>query len=135
MIERVSAVVIAAFGTVIGQAAFACAVYPQPFDPAREAYDVALIGTVTNEVGKSGSVLANLRVERVVSGQFPYPTYPLTYYVYDGRGMCPPPGPYLKKGQKVTVYLAKSPPNGMSSKAAPNRRFYPKGWQIRPNRQ
>ena len=111
---------------------YACVMATPPFDPARANYDVVLIGKVTNDVATSGFALATLHVQRVVSGQFPYPTYPLTYYVYDGRGMCAPPGPYLKKGQMVTVYLSKPRPTSMTSKAAPNARFYPQGWQIRP---
>jgi len=103
MKRHMSALAVATFGSAFAQAALACAVFPPPFDPAKENYDVVFVGRVMNEVGKSGSVLANLRVEKVISGQFPFSTYPLTWYVYDGRGMCPPPGPYLKKGQVATI--------------------------------
>lgn len=126
---------IAGFTRVFSPPSYACAVASPPFDPARANYDVVLIGKVTNDVATSGFALATLRVQQVVSGQFPYPTYPLNYHVYDGRGMCSPPGPYLKKGQTVTVYLSKPKPTSMTSKAAPNARFYPQGWQIRSVRK
>jgi hypothetical protein len=121
-------IIIAAVGAMLAQPAYACAAPPAPFDPNRSAYDVAIVGQVTNEVGQSGRVVANLRTRKVISGRFPYSTYALTWFVYDGRGMCPPPGPHLKKGQIATVYLVKS--DWPDKSPSPTNRFFAKGWVL-----
>lgn len=86
-------------------AAAACSAPPPPFHPGTIKWDMILLGEVTNDVGTEGVVHADLAVRRVIAGRHSGRSYRLEWQVYDGSGMCPAPGPDLKKRQNVVVYI------------------------------
>lgn len=87
-----------------GKGAGACVVATPGPNPANK-WDAIFIARVLNDVGRSGLVRADLAVLRVIAGIHPSKSHRLQWYVPDG-GSCGPPGPHLRKGQSVVVYLA-----------------------------
>jgi hypothetical protein len=108
-----------------GQAAPAC-VAPIRFNPARDRYDIAFVGTVanpvrsiTNDYSPTADTIAEIRIGKVMFGRFPHAGYRLQ----TGSGStCGPNGPSLRKGDGVIVYLRKSAgPDAMP--------WYPISWR------
>lgn len=116
MMKSIAALALAAGALLWAPQAVACRI-AVGFDPMAQRADVIVHGRVLNQVGASGFVFADIAVERALVGAFPDRSYRLSWHVYDGRGLCPPPGPDLRKGDEVVVYLKRD-----------SGRFQAQGW-------
>lgn len=100
------AVVLMALGLLRPMPAQACVVDRYgPYDPTLYPANIVVAGTVVADGIAGGEPFADIKVEDVFVGKFAQPAYRLTWWINDGSGRCSPPGPDLKSGQKVLVYL------------------------------
>ncbi|WP_447764326.1 hypothetical protein [Sphingopyxis panaciterrae] len=76
-----------------------------PYDPTEYPAKIVIGGMVTGEGRSAGEPFADIQVSDVFVGTFTQPTFRLKWWIYDGSGRCSPPGPNLKKGQQVLIYL------------------------------
>lgn len=75
-----------------------------PYDPTQYPADLVIGGTVVDDGIVGGEPFADIQVEDVFVGAFAQTTYRLKWWI-DGGGRCSPPGPDLKTGQQVLIYL------------------------------
>ena len=79
-----------------------------PYDPTRYSADTVFVGTVVADGIVGREPFADIKVKDVLVGTFAPRAYRLKWWINDGSGMCSPPGPDLKSGQQVLVYLVGS---------------------------
>lgn len=79
-----------------------------PYDPTEVPSDAVIEGIVTSVQQSDYRPSATLKVSQVHVGSYPENTYRLEWWVYDGSGMCEPPGPAVKVGQRVRIHLYRS---------------------------
>lgn len=95
--------------TALAPSAFACTSPTEfPYDPTKYPSDVVIEGVVTSTEQSGRAPYADIKVINSYIGAYPADTYRLKWWVYDGSGMCEPPGPAVKVGQGVRVYLYSS---------------------------
>jgi hypothetical protein len=76
-----------------------------PYDPTRYPASLVIGGTVIDDGMTGGEPFADIQVSDVFVGAYAQTTYRLKWWINDGGGRCSPPGPDLKAGQQVLVYL------------------------------
>jgi hypothetical protein len=102
----VAAAVIVALGLLLAIRAEACVADRYgPYDPTLYPANVVIAGTVAADGIHGDEPFADIKIDEVFVGRFPQSTYRLTWWINDGSGRCSPPGPDLKAGQRVLVYL------------------------------
>lgn len=93
----------------LAPSAFACTVPTEfPYDPTKYPSDVVIEGVATSTEQSDRALYADIKISNAYIGAHPADTYRLKWWVYDGSGMCEPPGPAVKVGQRVRVYLYRS---------------------------
>lgn len=93
----------------LGGPAFACSSPTEfPYDPTEVPSDAVIEGIVTSVEPSDYRPYANLNVSQVFVGTYPARTYRLEWWIYDASGMCEPPGPAVKVGNRVRIYLYRS---------------------------
>lgn len=99
--------------------AFACTSPTEfPYDPTQYPSDLIIEGITTSTGKCEGDPCADVKLTGIHLGTFPASTYRLKWWV-GGGGMCDPPGPDLKVGEAVRIYLTKGP-----------RELRPQGWVL-----
>lgn len=117
--------------TIVTAAApsYACSVPAPPFSPENHKNEEHLTGVVTQVVITSGLGKAKIGVNRVFVGIFPAKSLYIYFSVEPNSfAYCNIyPHPPLKKGEKVTVYLAPSEPNTPFA-PVPGLPYQVRGW-------
>lgn len=109
ILRAVGAAMLMALALLLAMPAQACTIDRfGPYDPTLYPANIVLVGTVFADGVAGREPFADIKIEEVLVGSFAPPTYRLTWWVSDGSGRCSPPGPDLKAGQRVLVYLAGS---------------------------
>ena len=85
-----------------------------PYVPTRYPSDLVIEGIATS----AGQSYANVSVSEILVGAYASESFRLEWWI-GGGGMCDPPGPDVRVGQKVRIYLIKE-----------GRELRPLGWVL-----
>lgn len=89
-----------------------------PYDPTQYPSDLVIEGIATSTGQADGEPYADVKVSDVFVGPYSARSFRLKWLI-GGGGMCDPPGPDVKVGQRVRIYLSKEPCE-----------FRPQGWVL-----